>query len=117
MNKRVTGSRYEIYAAAYLEERGYRILEKNYRCRAGEVDLIGQNGRYLVFIEVKYRKDSRAGAPEEAVNRQKQERLTRTARWYLTVRGLAADTPCRFDVVAVEGNEIRLIQNAFGGWT
>ena len=52
MNKRVTGSRYEIYAAAYLEERGYRILEKNYRCRAGEVDLIGQNGRYLVFIEV-----------------------------------------------------------------
>ena len=116
MNKRVTGSRYEDYAAAYLEEQGYEILEKNYRWRGGEIDLVGRDGGCLVFVEVKYRRDSRLGAPEEAVDSRKQRRIARTAACYLACRGLDSDTPCRFDVVAVEGKQVRLIRNAFGGW-
>lgn len=115
MNKREAGSRYETYAAAYLEEKGYRIVERNFRSRAGEIDLIGRDGRYLVFVEVKYRKDGQTGHPEEAVNVRKQHRIFRAAQNYLSLKKYPQDTPCRFDVLAVEGTEVRLIKNAFGG--
>ena len=115
MNRRETGSRYENYAAAYLEEKGYRILEKNFRCKGGEIDLVGMDGTYLVFTEVKYRKDRRQGYPEEAVDARKQRRIYRAAQYYLSFKNLSPDTPCRFDVVAVEGADVRLIKNAFGG--
>ena len=61
MNKRKTGTEYEELAARWLIEKGYEILEKNYRCRIGEIDLIARDGRYLVFVEVKYRSDEKAG--------------------------------------------------------
>lgn len=115
MNKRETGSRYETYAAAYLERKGYRILERNFRSRAGEIDLIGRDGRYLAFVEVKYRKDGQSGHPEEAVDARKQNRIFRAAQSYLSWKRYPADTPCRFDVLAVEGDKVRLIKNAFGG--
>ena len=115
MNKRDAGSRYETYAAVYLEERGYRILERNFRSRAGEIDLIGKDGMYLVFGEVKYRKNGQAGHPEESVDARKQGRIFRAAQNYLSWKKYPQDTPCRFDVLAVEGTEVRLIKNAFGG--
>ena len=83
MNKRKTGAVYEEKAAAYLKEKGYRILEKNYRCPLGEIDLIAEESGYLVFIEVKYRRTSRLGTGEEAVNTKKQRRILGAARWYL----------------------------------
>ena len=60
-NKRMEGSRYEKLAARYLEQKGMDILELNYRCRTGEIDIIARDGEYLVFVEVKYRKTKRAG--------------------------------------------------------
>lgn len=72
-NFRRLGAFYEDRAARLLEERGYWILEKNYRCRIGEIDLIARDGRTLVFIEVKYRRTDSFGRPEEAVDARKQK--------------------------------------------
>ena len=73
----------ENRAAVYLTERGYKILEKNYRCRMGEIDLIAFHQGYLVFVEVKYRRGNRAGCPEEVVDFRKQKKISQTATWYL----------------------------------
>ena len=113
-NRRAAGAQREAMAADWLEARGYTILERNYRCRQGEIDLIGRDGRYLVFIEVKYRRDGRLGDPLEAVNARKQARILYTARNYLREKRYSLSTPCRFDVVAVRGNEISVLKDAFG---
>lgn len=112
-NKRETGSRYELMAAAFLEQQGYEILEHNYRNRSGEVDLIARDGRYLVFVEVKYRKTIRMGYPEEAVSIYKQQHIRGAARYYLYSHGYSEAVPCRFDVVSILGEEIRVIKDAF----
>lgn len=113
MNKRKTGAAYEEKAAAYLKEKGYCILEKNYRCHLGEIDLIAEENGYLVFIEVKYRRTSRLGTGEEAVDGRKQRRIVSAAKWYLMEHRV--QWRCRFDVVAMNGTEITVIQNAFDG--
>lgn len=112
-NKRAIGSRYEAEAAAFLKELGYTILEQNYRDRKGEIDLIAREGRYLVFVEVKYRRDDRRGYPEEAVDFGKQQRIRHTAQYYLYCHHYGEDTACRFDVVSIEGTEIRVVKDAF----
>lgn len=113
MNKRAVGTAYEKAAGVYLETQGYRILEYNFRNRRGEIDIVARDGRCLVFVEVKYRKDDRAGNPLEAVDYRKQRSICRTARYYLMAHHLGMDTPCRFDVVAVEGKKIRIVKDAF----
>lgn len=112
-NKRAEGSRYEEMAAAYLSARGLKILARNYRNRTGEIDIIARDGAAYVFVEVKGRKDTRMGDPAEAVTPRKQAVIRRTAAWYRMKEGLAEDTPCRFDVVAILGEEIRWIPHAF----
>lgn len=112
-NKRATGSRYEQAAADFLRQQGLRILEQNYRCRQGEIDLIAQEGRTLVFVEVKYRKTAAMGDPAEAVTALKQSRIRNAAGYYLYSRRHGEDTPCRFDVVSILGQELRWIQDAF----
>ena len=105
---------YEKLAAEYLKAQGYVILEQNYRCRSGEIDLIARDGEYLCFIEVKYRRGTTCGSPFEAVGLHKQMQILKVARYYLMKKKLNLDTACRFDVVAIEGNEITLLRNAFG---
>ena len=100
-------------AACFLKTQGYQILERNYRCKKGEIDLIAREGQYLVFVEVKYRSTNESGLPEEAVDLRKQRQISRVAAWYLTEKGLDIYTPCRFDVVAIEGEEIRLPESTF----
>lgn len=112
-NKREIGSRYEDMAAAFLEQQGFRILERNFRDRKGEIDLVARDGNILVFVEVKYRKDIQKGYPEEAVGYSKQQRIRHTAEYYLYRHHLGEDTACRFDVVSILGTEIRLIKDAF----
>ncbi len=112
-NKRETGSVYEDMAARYLTGQGYEILERNFRDRLGEIDIIARQGGYLIFVEVKYRRDTGSGYPEEAVSRQKQQRIRHTASYYLYRRGYGEDVPCRFDVVSITGDEILLFKNAF----
>lgn len=113
MNKRQTGTAYEEKAARYLEEKGYQILERNYRCRQGEIDLIARDGSCLVFIEVKYRRDDRLGYPAEAVDGRKQLHIQRAAAWYCYTHQIPEWHPCRFDVISITGEETEHIINAF----
>lgn len=102
----------EELAAEHVKGLGWRVLARNWRCRYGELDLVAEDGRTLVFIEVKARSTRRRGAPEEAVDAAKQARLSRIAAAYLAAHG-ASDRPCRFDVVAVEAGELRHHRAAF----
>lgn len=119
-NQRTVGSRYEQEAAAFLSKKGLTIITQNYRCRAGEIDLIARDGQTLVFCEVKYRYNGGSGDPAAAVDYRKQQTIFRVAQWYLQVSRLPEDTPCRFDVVAITGVgerlQIRWIPDAFGSW-
>lgn len=90
----------EIAAAAELGRRGYTILESNYRCARGEIDLIAREGDSLVFVEVRCRRTTEFGTPAESVTAAKRGRLIVTAQQYLQARGIE-DVPCRFDVVEV----------------
>jgi putative endonuclease len=120
--KRQTGALGEEIAAAYLQKRGYRILEKNYRCPFGEIDVIARDGGQIVFVEVKSRRNERYGSPQSAVGKKKQEKISMIAQYYLKEKRLYG-RQARFDVLAVrlfsEGHRIELIRNAFEvayGW-
>ena len=113
VNKRKKGADYEEAAADFLIRSGYRILEHNYRSRYGEIDLIAREEKTLVFVEVKYRKTDQCGDPLEAVGFRKQLRICRVADRYLMQKRYPTDTPCRFDAVAILGDRIRLVRNAF----
>lgn len=113
-NNRHTGTVYEQAAGHYLENLGFEILEYNYRCRAGEIDIVAKDGLYLVFCEVKYRSDGRKGSALEAVDHRKQKTLFRCALYYMAEHH-TGDIPCRFDVIGIEGSRIKLIKNAFTG--
>ena len=112
-NRRKKGSRYESVAAACLQERGYTILERNFSSREGEIDLIARDGEYLVFVEVKYRRTMGLGEPAEAVGFAKQEKIRKTAQYYLYKNQVSQDQQCRFDVVAILGDQVEVITNAF----
>lgn len=103
----------EQQAAAYLIEKGYTILERNYYAGHKEIDLVALEGGYLVFVEVKYRKNEKMGRPEEQITWKKMENLREAAKKYIYNKRLPQDTPCRFDVVCMLDAEISLIQNAF----
>ena len=115
MNKRELGSRYEDTACKYLTEQGYIILEKNFRCKIGEIDIIGKSEGYLCFIEVKYRSSSEFGFPSEAVDNRKRRKIFYTAISYMNYRKYPPDTPCRFDIVVILKDRYSLIKNAFEG--
>jgi putative endonuclease len=119
IKRRPPGSHHwsEDIAAEFLQRQGLVLLLRNYRSRTGEIDLIMIDGQTLVFIEVKQRRDSQFGRPEEAVSRAKQAKLRRTAASYLQRHDRLQSRPCRFDVVAITGSphapDCRWIQNAF----
>lgn len=112
-NRRQLGNEYERRAEEYLRQKGYRIRCRNYRCRLGEIDLIGEEDGYLVFVEVKYRSDERKGAPQEAVDIRKQRKICRVADYYRMTHGCGDGVACRFDVVAILGEDVKLLRNAF----
>jgi len=113
-DSRAIGTAYEKQAVLFLEKKGYQILERNFHSWQGEIDIIAKNGSYLVFIEVKFRKCAYPGAALEAVTPLKQQRIIRTAKYYLYSKGYSIDgTPCRFDVIAFEGGKVFHIENAF----
>lgn len=112
-NNRERGSFFEEKACEYLKEKGLQILERNFRVRQGEIDIVARDRGTLVFVEVKYRKDSVAGLPQEAVTYTKQKQISRVALFYLSFHKLPLSTPCRFDVVAICKDEVCWIPNAF----
>ncbi|MCR5208880.1 MAG: YraN family protein [Lachnospiraceae bacterium] len=113
LDTRKKGNIFEDKAVSFLEEKGCRILERNYRNRAGEIDIIGKDGQCLVFFEVKARINQNSGYAAEAVTRSKQRKICKVSDHYRTEMGIREDTQIRFDVIAVDGNEISWIKNAF----
>lgn len=89
----------EELACRHLQARGLTLVERNFRCKCGELDLIMRDGRQLVFVEVRYRRDNRHGTPAETVTYGKRRRLIRTASYYLQRH--PCDLPCRFDIIAI----------------
>ena len=116
--RRTTGIKGEEEAARFLTRSGYAILDRNVRTRAGEIDLVAKEGKTLVFVEVKTRRELEGDPPQAGVHTRKQNRLAKLANGYLKLKRIR-QTPCRFDVVAVIINDeggvkaIRHIPNAF----
>lgn len=111
-NKRTIGFNYEKIAGEYLEKQGYEIIEYNFYSRYGEIDIIAKHEGYLVFVEVKYRKDNASGHPLESVSLSKQKSICKCAMYYMKKNDLQ-DVSVRFDVVGILGDKIQVVQNAF----
>lgn len=106
------GDRGEDRAVDELIRLGYEIVERNYRCKLGEIDIVARDGETLVFVEVRTRADSSHGDALETVSRAKQRRIGRVAQMYLVQREPVFET-CRFDVVGITGDELTVVQDAF----
>ena len=112
-NNRRQGNNFEVLAADYLKRSGMIILEHNYYCKMGEIDIVARDEEYLVFIEVKYRKSKGKGSAAEAVNYNKMRKISRCADVYMMQHHLDGNTSVRFDVVAIEEGHLSHIKNAF----
>ena len=116
MNK---GQYYEDLAADYLRQAGLFVLERNFCCRVGEIDIICSQGEQLVFVEVRYRSNGNFGSAAASVNRNKQHKIIKAAQLYLQLKRQYSNRSCRFDVVAiaplqsVDEVDVQWLQNAF----
>ena len=111
------GQRGEMAVWHFLVKEGYKILEKNYQCNLGEIDVVAEKGGRIRFIEVKTRTSDRFGSPEEAVTLTKQKKLSKLASFYLKEKQ-KIDSPVSFEVAAVHWSresapQIKIIENAF----
>jgi len=109
---RTAGQGGETRATALLTREGYTIVERNYRCSLGELDIVARDGDVLAFVEVRSRADDSHGDAAEMVTRDKQHQVTRVAECYLLDRD-PSDARMRFDVVAITGDAIELIKDAW----
>lgn len=106
------GQQAETWACEYLQTQGFQVLARNYRLRGGEIDLIGRDSDYLVFVEVRYRCNAEFGGALYSIDLRKQQRIIRTAQHYLMRNSV--DLPCRFDVIAIDAaQQITWLKNAF----
>jgi len=116
-HNKILGVRGEDLAAAYLERLRYRIIDRNFRCRGGEVDIVARDGKTLVFVEVKTRRTAGYGVPQLAVTPFKQRQISKAALAWLARKGML-DVSARFDVIAItilspDAPRIEHITNAF----
>ena len=102
----------EALAVKYLSDKGCKILARNFRSKMGEIDVIAEDGKYIVFVEVKYRTDNLYGEPFEAVTAAKRRKIRRTAELYLLKTG-NINRDCRFDVIDILDGRIEHYENAF----
>ena len=116
LSKTKKGAIGEDLAVDYLEKKGYRILQRNYRFEHGEIDIVAEGGNVLVFVEVKARRSKEYGEPEDAITPRKRVKIRATADSYL-FENTIDDKECRFDVIAIDyqqnKTEIRHIEDAF----
>ena len=113
MDRRESGARAEQLAARFLEAAGYRIIHRNYLIKAGEIDLVAYApDRTLCFVEVRQRADTAFGTPAETVGAEKRRRVIAAARHYLATQ-VRAEPACRFDVIAIVGDAVEHIPDAF----
>ena len=116
-SKRLIGKNAEESASAFLQSKGLKLLEENFNCRMGEIDLIMQDNQHVVFVEVRMRKPNHYGSAFESITRSKQLKIIRTATLYLQQKKWYDKVPCRFDAIAVTPTlsepTIEWIRNAF----
>jgi putative endonuclease len=113
-NKRALGQSKEKTAADYLVKKGYRILDMNYQVRQAELDIVAQDGKVLVFVEVKFRRNHSAGHPLSAVTPSKQKKICKASVFYMNAHRINPDvTEIRYDVIGILGDEIFHVENAF----
>ena len=112
MNTRLIGSQGENIAVGCLQKNGYQILERNFNCRYGEIDIIALRDGYYVFIEVKSRNTLAFGAPREAVTPYKQQRIISAAKYWL-FKNRKTGVPARFDVVEITNGAPSIIIDAY----
>ena len=114
--KQILGKEGERIAERYLKNKGFKLLERNYRCPVGELDLIALDRHVVVFLEVKTRSDDRFGVPFESVHRHKQRKISKAALYFLSQHRLH-DREARFDVIGISLHDrepkVEHIQNAF----
>jgi putative endonuclease len=111
------GQEAETRAAQFLQNQGLQLIERNFRCKLGEIDLIMKDQSTLVFVEVRLRSNRFFTQAAESVNWHKQRKLIKAAQFYLQQHKVVDSVPCRFDVIAIENNLINpsnWIKNAFG---
>ncbi len=116
-NRRLLGNRGEAIAAAYLEQQGYTIVARQWRCALGEIDLVARDGDMLVFVEVRTRRTTDYGTPEESLTPRKQQRLRDLAFFFLETMPFSVTIGWRIDLIAVDlrgSTEVRHIQYAVG---
>lgn len=113
-NTRETGRFYELQAQKYFKKKKYKIIDKNFLCKFGEIDIVAAKDDVLVFVEVKARKNTKYGYPREFVTLSKQRKIIKTAEYYL-MKNNCYDIQCRFDVleIIIEDDIINHIENAF----
>ena len=113
------GLQYEEQATALVQSAGLEVIERNFRCKVGEIDLICREGNTLVFVEVRYRRHPLYASAASSVTASKQRRIARTAQVYLQRRGWSNRFPCRFDVIAygdstlANADRMQWLKNAF----
>ncbi len=112
MNNKIKGNKGENIACDFLKKKNFKIIERNFSCKFGEIDIIAEDGNFLVFVEVKRRLTEKYGRPCEAVNYKKQKTIAFCATYYLSRMSLMGK-PVRFDVVEILGEEVNLIKDAF----
>ena len=110
---RQTGRQGENAACDFLVKNGYTITKRNYTAPHGEIDIIAENEKYIVFVEVKYRSSGKMGSPLEAVDYRKRQKIMQTARHYLAEHHYREDAPVRFDCVGMTPDHTEWIRNAF----
>ena len=123
LTTREQGEYTENLACQYLEQKGFKLIEKNFNCKVGEIDLIMRDDDSLVFVEVRYRKSNHFGSAAESITANKQSKLIKTASLYLQRHDKLNKYPARFDVVSITGPiksenieniDFNWIKNAFG---
>jgi len=112
-NTKTTGDKAEDIACKHLTKNKINIIERNFKNRSGEIDIIALDKDTLLFVEVKYRKSDSHGQPYENVTAQKQHKIIQTAEYYLQKNPRLSHNDCRFDVISIHNNDITWLKNAF----
>lgn len=112
-NTKAIGDSAEELACNFLKKNKIKILERNFRVHTGEIDIIAREKDTIIFIEVKFRKNSNFGHPFESVTPTKQQKIIQTAQFFLQKHQTLSNYNCRFDVISIENSDINWIKNAF----
>lgn len=114
MNTRIIGSVKEDLAVLYLEQNGFEIVERNFKCKIGEIDIIAKKDDVVRFVEVKYRKSDAAGGASYAINQKKLIKISKIAEFYIMTHGLQEQL-FSIDALLIEGDSYTYLENIYGG--